>query len=264
MLRDNAFKIPLVRNTLVAVAARSHQAATAVTDLLRTQAIGLALPRIEGAAKVLGTATYAYEQPLSNPAYACPVEATIAEGRVVSIDTAAAEALEGVLAVLTHLTRPASRPTTTLRCSPAVRRPVAFRGQFIGAVVAESPRSPVRPPGLVRVEYDGGCPRRAFSAEHAALAAQGDQRLPVRLQRGRGRRRAGVGCELGRPDVHDTHGAPQPDGAARERRGLEVGGSDAVRGTQGVHYTRGVVAATFGLEPEQVQVISPHVGGAFG
>ena len=91
-----------------------------------------------GVPKVRGTALYAYEQPQPQPAYLYPVQATIAKGTVVRIDTGAAEALDGVLIVLTHLNAPRlvghERPRTV---GPTVMA-VGFRGQFIGAVVAES------------------------------------------------------------------------------------------------------------------------------
>ena len=40
--------------------------------------------------------------------------------------------------------------------------------------------------------------------------------------------------------------------------------ADPVCSTQGVHPVRQAIAPLFGLEPEQVRVISPFVGGGFG
>ena len=73
---------------------------------LRGQSIGVSLGRLDGVPKVRGTALYAYEQPVPQPAYLYPVQATIAKGTVVRIDTGAAEALDAVLIVLTHLNAP--------------------------------------------------------------------------------------------------------------------------------------------------------------
>lgn len=70
------------------------------------QWIGAGLGRLDGVPKVQGMARYAYEQPVPQPAYLHPVQATIAKGTVVRIDTGAAEGLDGVLAVLTHLNAP--------------------------------------------------------------------------------------------------------------------------------------------------------------
>ena len=106
---------------------------------VRTRAIGVPLDRIDGPAKVRGIATYAYDQPVDNPAYLCPIEATIGTGRITAFDTSAANAEPGVLAVLTYQNAPrvasAADPELAILQSDAV----AFRGQFIGGVVAESP-----------------------------------------------------------------------------------------------------------------------------
>ena len=64
--------------------------------------VGQPLDRIDGPKKVTGTATYAFEHALDEVTYAFPVQSTIANGRIVSIDTSAAQAIPGVILVLTH------------------------------------------------------------------------------------------------------------------------------------------------------------------
>jgi xanthine dehydrogenase YagR molybdenum-binding subunit len=61
--------------------------------------LGGALPRIDGALKVSGTAKYTSDVMLPGMLYAVPVRATIAAGRVKSIDAAAARKMPGVSAV---------------------------------------------------------------------------------------------------------------------------------------------------------------------
>src|SRR6266702_6307776 len=77
---------------------------------LVTRAIGAPLDRIDGAHKVTGTATYAYEYPVEGVTYVFPVLSTIAKGRVVSIDASAARALPGVIAVRSHENAPQLAP----------------------------------------------------------------------------------------------------------------------------------------------------------
>src|ERR1700761_1350761 len=100
--------------------------------------MGEGLARRDGERKVRGTATYAYETPVEHPAYACIVQAAVARGRVTSVDTARAAGLAGVLAVLTadnaeRLASAEDRELAVLQ-SPEV----AFRGQPVGLVIAET------------------------------------------------------------------------------------------------------------------------------
>src|SRR5436190_19883500 len=64
--------------------------------------IGRNTPRIDGPLKVSGTAHYASDFHFPGLLYAVPVEATIANGKVITLDTAAAEKMPGVRAVLHH------------------------------------------------------------------------------------------------------------------------------------------------------------------
>ena len=61
------------------------------------------LDRVDGKAKVTGTATYAAEYKVSNIAYGFLVGSTIAKGHIKTIDTKAAERAPGVLSVITYL-----------------------------------------------------------------------------------------------------------------------------------------------------------------
>src|SRR5436305_9211696 len=64
-----------------------------------TSPIGRGTPRVDGPQKVTGMAQYASDFHLPGMLYAVPVEATIANGRVVKLDTAAAEKMPGVRAI---------------------------------------------------------------------------------------------------------------------------------------------------------------------
>jgi xanthine dehydrogenase YagR molybdenum-binding subunit len=70
----------------------------------RLQVIGKPTDRIDGPFKTTGTAPYAYEQHkvAPNAAYGWVVGAGIAKGTIRRIDTRAARAAPGVLAVITH------------------------------------------------------------------------------------------------------------------------------------------------------------------
>src|ERR687888_2275261 len=64
-----------------------------------TSPIGQRTPRVEGPLKVTGLAQYTSDFHFPGQLYAVPVEATIANGRVLKLDTAAAEKMPGVRAI---------------------------------------------------------------------------------------------------------------------------------------------------------------------
>jgi CO/xanthine dehydrogenase Mo-binding subunit len=122
-----------------------------------TRAIGAPRDRVDGPDKVRGTARYAFEQPVDKPAYLYPVQATIAAGRITGIDTSAAEAEPGVLAVLTHEnapklagpmtprsrsftpTRSSSGARSSGRSSPRPRRSPATPRGWSGSAMSNGP-----------------------------------------------------------------------------------------------------------------------------
>src|SRR3546814_13687979 len=70
----------------------------------RGRVVGVAHDRIDGPAKVTGTAPYAYERhdAAPNAAYGWIVGSAIAKGRIGAMDLRAAEAAPGVLGIVTH------------------------------------------------------------------------------------------------------------------------------------------------------------------
>ena len=68
--------------------------------------IGQPITRVDGPAKVTGTAHYAADFPLERMAYAAVVQSTIARGSITGFDLSEAEALPGVLKILTYQNAP--------------------------------------------------------------------------------------------------------------------------------------------------------------
>src|SRR5437764_13050513 len=125
--------------------------------------IGKPLDRVDGRLKVTGKARYAAEYHLPDLAYGVLVGSTVARGRVTALDTAAAEAAPGVLAVLTHRTAPElpewkEVPGTP---NPSVGKPlqplrddvICHNGQPIALVVADTFERATHAAALVRATY---------------------------------------------------------------------------------------------------------------
>src|SRR5438067_9796233 len=120
---------------------------------LVTRATGVPLNRIDGVQKVTGAANYAYEYPVEDVTYVFPVQSTIAKGRVVSIDASAARALPGVIAVLSHENAPRLTPLDDAELAVFQSDAVAYHGQLVAAVVAETTEIARQAASLVTVRY---------------------------------------------------------------------------------------------------------------
>ena len=106
--------------------------------------VGTPLARVEGLLKATGTADYTADIPFDDLTYAVLLQATIACGRIVDIDTSAAEAAPGVVLVLTHLNAPklprmkaVAKGGNAQQTVPALQDDrVRFAGENVAMVVA--------------------------------------------------------------------------------------------------------------------------------
>src|ERR1700756_5584439 len=124
--------------------------------------IGRDTPRVEGPLKVSGKAQYTSDFHFPGLLYAVPVEATIANGRVVKLDTAAAEKMPGVRAILHRanigkIYRSVLGPGFDGICEE--RRPpfeddiVRYYGQYVALAVADTFETAKAAADSVRVSY---------------------------------------------------------------------------------------------------------------
>src|SRR5204863_5763885 len=113
-----------------------------------------AMPRVEGREKVTGAARYAVEHQVEGVVHAAVVPSTVAKGRVRAVDGAAALALDGVLAVLWHENAPRVASDEDPDLAVLQRPDIAYRGQIVAAVVAESLEVARDAASLVRVDYE--------------------------------------------------------------------------------------------------------------
>lgn len=239
-----------------------------MTGLLEPRAIGADVERIDGQAKVRGTAPYAFEYPLDDPGYLFPLLSAIARGRITGIDTSAAEAQTGVLAVLTHHNAPTLSSTDDAELAILQSGEVAFRGQFIGAVIAETSEIARHAASLVRVEYAQQQHDVALRADREDLykpdkvnpayqtdTAEGDVESALAVAA------VTVDQTYTTPMEHNNPMEPHTTVAVWDADEHNLTLYDS---TQGVHPVRKTVAPMLGLDPEQIRVVAPHVGGGFG
>ncbi len=124
--------------------------------------IGADAERVDGPDKVMGRPIFGADRLLPNMAHAVPVPATVGKGRIRRIDTAAAERAAGVLLVLTHGNMDRLNPVgfsfaggqAQQSFQPLQSDNVAYRGQPIAVVIAESLEIAQEAAALVEVEYE--------------------------------------------------------------------------------------------------------------
>ena len=237
-----------------------------MTDMLETRAIGAALERMDGKMKVTGTAPYAFEQRVEHPAYLHPVQSTIARGRIRAIDASAAERVEGVIAVVTPRNAPRLASDDSKELWVLQSDEIHFRGQFVGAVVAESLEVARYAADLVRIEYDAAAHDVDFHAGRKDLYAPECVNAGYPTDTDQGDAEAAFGAAEVRVDA--TYSTPMEHNQPMEpHTTVAHWDSDELTlydSTQSVHSVRRTVAKTLGLRPEQVRVVSPYVGGGFG
>jgi xanthine dehydrogenase YagR molybdenum-binding subunit len=228
--------------------------------------IGAPIDRIEGPQKVTGTAPYAYEHETEYPLYLYPVQSEIARGRVARIDPSAAEALPGVVIVITHENAPQLAETRDRELAILQSDEVAFRGQYVGAVVAESFEVARHAARLVSVVYDEESHDVGLRADSDGLYAPEQLNSGVQTDTAEG----DVDGALSSADVRldETYTTPMQHNNPMEPHTTvalwEEGDLRLYDSTQGVHTVRRTVARVFGLDRDRVRVVAPHVGGGFG
>jgi len=232
------------------------------------RAMGTPLARLDGPAKVSGTATYAYEYPVDAPLYLHPVQATVAKGRISTMDTAAALALDGVEAVLTVFDAPTLADTSDGDLVILQDDQVHYRGQLIGGVLADSAETARQGAALVRVEYSATAHDTELRADHPGLYA------PEEVNSGHETDTSDGDVESALRDaavtVDQTYTTPHEHNNPMEPHAtIAIWDPDGplltlYDSSQGVHVVRQTLATTLGLEEEQIRVVAKNVGGGFG
>jgi xanthine dehydrogenase YagR molybdenum-binding subunit len=234
-----------------------------------TQSIGRPVPRVDGIAKVTGGARYAADTPIPGMTYGSLVLSTIGRGTISAIDTSAAQASPGVLAVLTHLNSPGLMaklfPNYSKTSVPLQDATVTHSGQIIAAVVATTLEQAQEAATLVNVRYS------AQQAKATLADAIGDTYLPPPGYGGSnefilGDTAAGLAAadvrieaQFSQPNHH--HNPIEPSATVVEWNGDHL---TLHQSTQGVGGARRTASTAFGIPAANVRVLATYLGGGFG
>ncbi|GAA2726758.1 xanthine dehydrogenase family protein molybdopterin-binding subunit [Actinocorallia aurantiaca] len=231
------------------------------------------LARVDALGKVTGAVRFGADRVPPGLAHAALATATIGRGEVLSLDTAAAEAVPGVLLVLTRLAEgELNAPvflmaggTAAQSLQPLLDDRIAYRGQPIALVVAETPHAAAEAASLVRAEYSAEPVSVHLDDGGAEVREQTDvlsyyKNLEVGdADRAYADAPARIDATFDLPTQH-----PAPMELMSTVASWEGGVLTVHEGTQNAAAVRNGLAAQFGLEPERVRVVSPYIGGGFG
>ena len=235
-----------------------------MTTLSRT--VGAPVNRVEGKAKVTGEARYAAEFPLTRLAYGWVVQATIARGRVLSVEEEAGMRMPGVLAVITHGNAPRLQVIDDGELLVLQDEQVHYRGQTVALVVASTLEQARAAADALRVSYAAEPHDVLLSADHPRLYAPDHvnpnyptDTLTGDVEAGMARAEVTVDETYSTPAEHNNPMEPHSSTAQWDGDRLTV--YDSNQGATRVHQQ---LAQVFGLDRSTVRVLSEHVGGGFG
>lgn len=241
-----------------------------------TMVIGPSRDRVDGRLKVTGAAKYAVEFELPDCGHAWTVESNIAKGKILEIDDSDAQLAPGVLAILTHLNTPKFNPiprnermvgTRIEERFPLNDDQVHYAGQYVAMAVAETLEEARHAASLIRVSYAPEKPLLTMdAAQHNAEKPEKNRSERVQINKG------DVEATLRESNlvkIEETYSTPTLTHNPIEMSGTIARweGEQKLRLYDSTQFVKGVqnlVALAFGLEVENVRVICPFVGGAFG
>ena len=239
--------------------------------------IGKRLPRLDAKDKVSGKALYTDD--LSLPGMLCGMilRSPLPHARIAAIDVSKALQLPGVKAVVTGDDTPKikfgiiSRSPKYMDEYPLAVDRVRFIGEEVAAVAAVDAEAAMEALDLIRVEYEELTavfnPQEARRPGAPQLHAHAPHNISREYHIKRGNpQKAFRHCDLVREDVFSTQSAihccmePRTALAAWDPSGRLT----VYTSTQTPYYVQQHLGLTLDINPDNIRVIKPHVGGGFG
>ncbi|KQR71205.1 xanthine dehydrogenase family protein molybdopterin-binding subunit [Pedobacter sp. Leaf176] len=242
--------------------------------------VGTPLSRLEGKLKVTGAAKYAGEYNVENLLYGYVVNSTITTGKILTIDSSVALALEGVVEVITHENRPKlpwfdlfyadmdAPPGTVFK--PLYNDEIVYNGQPIALVLANDFETARYASTLVKVSYKSEEFQTCLD-DHIDKARDAKKGMATMLKPPPPSPTGDFEKDYARAPVKvDStyqHGTEHhnPIELFATTTIFEGDGKLTIYDkTQGTINSQFYVANIFGLHYKDVRVLAPYVGGAFG
>ena len=233
----------------------------------RGRVIGIPHDRIDGAAKVTGTALYAYERhdAAPNAAYGWIVGSAIAKGRINAMDLRAAEAAPGVLGIVTHQNAgplgKSNMNTAHLLGGPQIEH----YEQAVALVIADTLENARDAARLVRIDYavvqgrfdlaaerdKGVVPQGGFDGSADTKVGDFDASFA----------KAAVKIDQSYTTPDQSHAMMEPHATIAAWNGDKL---TLWTSNQMIAWSVGEMAKTLKMPKENIRLLSPYIGGGFG
>lgn len=233
--------------------------------------MGQPVPRVDARLKVTGAARYPADFPVANLAHGVLVTSSIARGRLTRLDLDAAKAVPGVIGILSQENAQDLKPlpfgnAVATSITPLKDPKIWHDGQIVALVVAETYEAAREAASLVKADYAEETPSATFGSPGLEMVRASDA-SPTHKEN---------------PSVGDAPGAlsvaPVTIDVAystptQHHNPIELFSTTCVwngdqltvyEPSQFVHGFKHAVAKQLGMDPNDVRVVSPYVGGAFG
>ncbi|NLE44369.1 MAG: molybdopterin-dependent oxidoreductase [Chloroflexi bacterium] len=253
--------------------------------------IGRPVARMDARAKVTGEALYPADFGRPDMLHAKLLFSGRPHARITAIDVSTAEAMPGVVAILTAKDVPYNAyglqtPDQPVLCGPGSTQPgadvVRWLGDQVALVVAETPRDAARARDAIHVTYDdlpivtdpfqaidSGAPQlhpdRRPSESHPELCIDGNRISHHQVRKGDlalGFASADVIVEADYQTPSQEHAYLQPEAGLATID--EEGRVAVIVGGQWAWEDQRQIALALGIPTDRVRVIYPAIGGAFG
>lgn len=213
---------------------------------------GRAVPRVDGRLKVTGQARYAADAEVPDVLFASIVGATVARGTVDAVHTDAARRVSEVVDVITDFAG------LSLPYDPAQ---VSAFGQAVAVVVATTLEAAAHAASLVAVRYSTQAQLTDIDSRDAAAQNPDPDRDYSRGDADRALRDSTVVTDLHFSMDRNNHNPMEINAVVARWDGDRLTVWDKVQSVSGA---RRQYADALGVPAENVRVMSPFVGGAFG
>ncbi len=244
----------------------THPIGTTPLDTIEDGLVGKPLDRVDGPPKVTGTATYAYEfKEPGNIAYGYLVPAAIAKGRIATLETAAAERMPGVVAVMTYRNAPKQGQTSQQVSPELVDDRIDHYGQAVACVVAESFEQARAAAYAIEVGYAPESIRTELAANRdASFTPKSRGTTPPDTSSGDAASAfaaAPVKIDVQYTTPLQSHAMMEPHATlAYWRRGQLI----LFSANQMLNRGQAILASVLNMPKDNIRIVSRFVGGGFG